>query len=51
MAKKQEFPSWAWIVIALLVILILNQKGIIEIPFIPGAIVSPELTPTGTCSL
>ena len=53
MVKKQEMPWWVWIIIVLLVILILNQKGFInlDIPFIPGAIVSPELTPTGTCSL
>lgn len=54
MAKKQQIPIWAWAIIALLVLLVLNQKGIIEIPFIPGEIVEPQIlkgTPTGECSI
>lgn len=31
MVKKQEFPVWVWIIIALLILILLNQKGIINI--------------------
>jgi len=52
MAKKQGFPIWAWIVIVLLILILLNQQGIIDIPFIPGEIIEQPLeTPIGTCSL
>ncbi|KKM02508.1 hypothetical protein LCGC14_1783730 [marine sediment metagenome] len=49
--KKQKIPFWAWIIIALLLLIVLSQKGIINIPFIPGTIFDPDDTPTGTCSL
>ena len=52
MAKKQKIPMWGWIIIALLILLVLNQRGIIDIPIIPGEVTEPpELTPTGDCSL
>lgn len=31
MAKKQGFPIWAWIVIGLLLLILLNQQGVINI--------------------
>lgn len=55
MAKKTKgFPIWVWIIIALLVVVVLSQKEIIDLPLIPGTIIPPlevATTPTRECSL
>ena len=54
MTKKQQIPSWAWIIIALLILILLNHKGIINLPSISGTIVEPEsslITPLEECSI
>lgn len=51
--KKNKIPIWGWAIIILLVVIVLNQKGIGIIPTHGAFIPPPEVatTPTGECSL